>query len=189
MDAAADPTGMNQQAGILANSAAAPLPGVEHALGMLRTHLIEFATQDDWGEHRAAQLMDVIRACIGHPRGVTNEGLPADARLPRRVLRQIVRFVNGHLDSKLKWDDIAAEVKMDPFALARRFKLSTGLTVRQYVIRSRLRHATSLLRHSHLGLSEIALQVGFSCQSHMTTLFRKHLGTTPGAFRASVARA
>ena len=38
---------------------------------------------------------------------------------------------------------------------------------------------------SHVTLADIALEVGCSCQSHLTTLFRKYLGTTPGAVRAA----
>ena len=40
-----------------------------------------------------------------------------------------------------------------------------------------------LLAREELSLADIALEVGCSCQSHLTTLFRKHLGTTPGVFR------
>jgi len=42
-----------------------------------------------------------------------------------------------------------------------------------------------LLAHGELTLADIALEVGCACQSHLTTLFRKHLGTTPGALRES----
>ena len=67
----------------------------------------------------------------------------------------------------------------------RGFKLSTGMTPHQYIIRCRLRRAMKLLARDELTLADIALEVGCSCQSHLTTLFRKHLGTTPGAFRLS----
>ncbi len=45
-----------------------------------------------------------------------------------------------------------------------------------------------LLARDELTLADIALEVGCSCQSHLTTLFRKHLGTTPGAFRGSARK-
>jgi AraC family transcriptional regulator len=59
------------------------------------------------------------------------------------------------------------------------------MTPHQYIIRCRLRRAMKLLARDELTLADIALEVGCSCQSHLTTLFRKHLGTTPGAFRLS----
>ena len=167
---------------------APPLPRIEHAMTILRTHLIECAAQDDWGEHRAAQLIDLFRTCIGHTAGgSTTARARVEPPLPRHVLRQVFRFVHDHLDTKLKWEDIALEVGMHPFAFGRRFKVSTGLTVRQYVILCRLRRAMKLLVHTRLKLSEIAFEVGFSCQSHMTSLFRQHLGTTPRAFRRQPA--
>jgi len=38
---------------------------------------------------------------------------------------------------------------------------------------------------TNLGVIDIALQVGFSSQSHLATAFRKATGVTPKTFRAS----
>lgn len=116
---------------------------------------------------------------------VVSEIQEREAKLAPDVLRQAICFVNDNLDSKLKWDEIAAVVGVDPFTFGRCFKLSTAMTPHQYIIRCRLRRAMNLLAREDLTIADIALEVGCSCQSHLTTLFRKHLGTTPGAFRAS----
>jgi transcriptional regulator GlxA family with amidase domain len=162
------------------------LSRVEHVLGMMRIYLVECAAQSDWADDRAEELAQTIVACL---RQQTEEpGLKAqerDPRLARDVLRRAIRFVNDNLDSKLKWDDMAAAVGLDPFTFGRGFKLAAGMTPRQYIIRCRIRRAMRLLTREKLTLADIALEVGCSCQSHLTTLFRKHLGTTPGAFRRS----
>ena len=106
-----------------------------------------------------------------------------DRKLSHDVLRRAVWFVNDNLDSKLKWDEMTAHVGLDPFSFGRRFKLSTGMTPHQYIIRCRLRQAMKLLARGGIPLADIALEVGCSCQSPLTALFRRHLGTTPGAFR------
>jgi transcriptional regulator GlxA family with amidase domain len=163
-----------------------PLRRVEHALGMIRTYLVECIAQEDWSDHRADELAQTIRACFRQTAGASRQTASEHtAKLPRDVLRRAVRFVNDHLDTKLRWDEIAAEVDMDPFTFGRAFKQSTGMTPHQYVIRCRLRRAMKLLPRESLSLADIALEVGCSCQSHLTTLFRKHLGTTPGALRAA----
>jgi transcriptional regulator GlxA family with amidase domain len=160
---------------------------VEHALGMMRTYLVECAVQDDWSDHRADELAQAIRACLRQEPEEIQQTAPAPpSRLSRDALRRAIRYVNENLDTKLKWEEIAAEVGLDPFSFGRGFKQSTGMTPHQYVIRCRLRRAMKLLAREALSLAEVALEVGCSCQSHLTTLFRKHLGTTPGAFRASV---
>ena len=163
-----------------------PLRKVEDALGMMRTYLVECVAQDDWGDNRADELAQTIKACLRQtreegPRAAENRS----TRLSREVFRRAIRFVNDNLDTKLKWEDIAAEVGLDPFTFGRSFKQATGMTPHQYVIRCRLRRAMKLLTREALSLADVALEVGCSCQSHLTTLFRKHLGTTPGAFRVS----
>jgi transcriptional regulator GlxA family with amidase domain len=162
------------------------LSKVEHALGMMRIYLVECATQNDWGDHRADELARTIAACLRQTTEEPNQkAAERDPRLSRDVLRRAIRFVNDNLDSKLKWDEIASDVGLDPFSFGRGFKLSTGMTPHQYIIRCRLRRAMKLLAREEFTLADIALEVGCSCQSHLTTLFRKHLGTTPGAFRVS----
>lgn len=163
-----------------------PLQRVDRALSMMRVHLVEYATQNDWGDERAAELAQTIVACLR--RTARETGLqPAtrNPRLARETLRHAIRFVNDNLDSKLKWDEIATAVGLDPFTFGRGFKLTTGITPHQYIIRCRLRRALRLLAREELSLVEIALEVGCSCQSQLTTLFRKYLGTTPGALRLS----
>jgi AraC family transcriptional regulator len=162
---------------------------IEQALEMMRTYLVECASQDDWGDHRADEMAQTLRVWLRQSSGELRQGAPAGAsRLSRDVLRRAVRFVNDNLDTKLKWEDIATEVGLDPFTFGRGFKQATGMTPHQYVIRCRLRRAMKLLAHDELALADVALEVGCSCQSHLTTLFRKHLGTTPGAFRLSARR-
>jgi transcriptional regulator GlxA family with amidase domain len=159
---------------------------VEHALGMMRIYLVECAAQNDWGDDRSEELAQTIVACIRQTADQAGQKPPErDPRLARDVLRHAMRFVNENLDTKLKWDEIAIAVGLDPFTFGRGFKLATGMTPHQYIIRCRLRRAMRLLARHELTLADIALEVGCSCQSHLTTLFRKHLGTTPGVFRGS----
>ena len=162
------------------------LSTVEHALGMMRVYLVECATQNEWGDDRHEDMARAILACVRQTTEEAKRKLPeGNSKLTRDVLRRAIRFVNDNLDSKLRWDEIAAAVELDPFSFGRGFKLTTGMTPHQYIIRCRLRRAMRLLVREELSLADIALEVGCSCQSHLTTLFRKHLGTTPGAFRLS----
>src|SRR5262249_40430229 len=108
MELATDPIHMTFPAAMARGGEVPPLPRIDHAMAMVRTHLLECAAQDDWSEHRVAQLIDLFRTCIGHT-GAANtiERSRTEAPLPRHVLRQVFRFVHDHLDTKLKWEDIA----------------------------------------------------------------------------------
>ena len=160
------------------------LERVEHALGLLRAHLAERATHR-WSDDRVDQLAKTIAGCLRHGTAEIRlrSTLRRDCKLPRILLRSTIRFVKDNLESKLGWDEIAAAVDLDPITFGSAFRLATGMTPRRYVIRCRIRKAMWLLSSETMTLADIALAVGCSCQSHLTTMFRKHLGTTPGAFR------
>jgi AraC-like DNA-binding protein len=54
----------------------------------------------------------------------------------------------------------------------------------RYVIQRRLEWAKRLLRQTHQPLALIAQAAGFADQSHLTFVFRREIGVTPGHFRA-----
>lgn len=159
---------------------------VDNAVRMIRAQLVECALNDDWSENRLAEVTNEVRGYVERIAAACGPAAPVgDRRLPRETLRQVIRFVNEHLDSKLKLEDMAGEVGMDRYAFGRRFKLSTGMTPHEYIVRCRLRRAMKLLTFTNRSIVDIALDVGCACQSHFTTMFRKCTGTTPAAYRSA----
>ena len=65
----------------------------------------------------------------------------------------------------------------------RAFKKATGLTPHRWLVQRRLEQAMDLLLGSNLPLAEIALDCGFSEQSHFTRTFTRLVGTSPGEWR------
>jgi transcriptional regulator GlxA family with amidase domain len=171
------------------------LERVEHAPETLRAHLV-WGSVNRWSDEHVGALAQSIAAksiTVG-PRYRTVEYrsravLRRDSKLPRSLLRLAIRFVNDNLDAKLRWEEIAAAVGLDPTTFGATFRLATGMTPRRYVIRCRIRKAMRLLTIETMTLADIALEVGCSCQSHLTTMFRTHLGTTPGALRRAARKA
>jgi AraC family transcriptional regulator len=99
----------------------------------------------------------------------------------------ILEYIEEHLDEDLSIAHLARLAGMGSHYFRKLFSISTGLPVHEYVLRARIKRATYLLRHAHQSLAEIALQVGFSSQSHFTTEFRRRSGATPAAYRATLA--
>jgi transcriptional regulator GlxA family with amidase domain len=67
--------------------------------------------------------------------------------------------------------------------LARAFRRYFHVSPSEYVSRCRIWRARDLLVTSRLPLAEIALEVGFSDQSHLTNAFRRETAMTPAAYR------
>ena len=66
------------------------------------------------------------------------------------------------------------------------FKQSTGQTPHRYLTELRIARACELLQNPHRSIVDISLAVGFSSQSHLTTVFRRFMKTTPAAYRQEV---
>jgi AraC family transcriptional regulator len=103
--------------------------------------------------------------------------------LPPARLRRVLDYMHAHLGEELSLRQLAAVVQLSPHHFAARFKQSTGVAPYQYVLRQRIATAQHLLAETHLSLAEISYRLGFSSQAHFTTVFRQHVGTTPGAYR------
>lgn len=129
---------------------------------------------------RDAALAQVERLRAGPPRR-------RDLGLAPHALRRALNHIDDNLDGSLTWEDIAAALGMNHFTLGRAFRASTGMTLHQYVTERRVHRARQLLAQGAVSIADVALEVGFSCQSHLTTQFRKHTGTTPAAFRRAAA--
>lgn len=83
---------------------------------------------------------------------------------------------------------LAAEIGASVFHLCRVFKACTGGTLHGYLTRLRLARALEWLADPQCGIAQLALEVGFSSQSHFTDAFRREYGVTPAAWRKRVTR-
>jgi AraC-like DNA-binding protein len=58
-----------------------------------------------------------------------------------------------------------------------------GRTPHYYVTELRIARACEFLQDPYRSIADISLAVGFSSQSHMTSVFRRFMKTTPAAYR------
>ncbi|MDB6102206.1 MAG: helix-turn-helix transcriptional regulator [Gammaproteobacteria bacterium] len=94
--------------------------------------------------------------------------------------------LDGNLAGDLSVKALAAEVGLSRAHFARAFRQVVGDSPHRYVMRRRIERAKQLLTESHLALNEIAQEAGFCSQSHLTQIFRTHLGLTPQRYRRKV---
>jgi AraC-like DNA-binding protein len=112
------------------------------------------------------------------------EDAGADRSFP--VERLAVRRIRAVLDDDPAQQhsliELAGIVDMSPHHLAHVFAAEVGAPIFVYAEANRMARARSLLR-SKAPLVEIALDLGYSDQSHFTRRFKQHEGLTPGQYR------
>ncbi len=108
------------------------------------------------------------------------------AILPKRILRRVCEKIETNLDTNLTLDALAHESGYSSAHFLRMFRGATGVTPHQYVLERRLRQAQECLRSKNTKLIDVAAICGFASQSHMTSVFRKHLARTPAEYRRNL---
>lgn len=103
--------------------------------------------------------------------------------LPMSLINSTVDFIREHHHERLTVEDLANQAGLSPRQLHRKFRDVFGLSVQDFLIKTRVQAASDALLHSDLSIAQIAAQFGFCDQSAFTQLFRKHTGLTPLKFR------
>jgi len=106
----------------------------------------------------------------------------ASEGVPDRV-RMTQQFMHDHLRENLSLETLANAAHMSKFHFLRTYKMLTGHTPMDDLRRIRAEAARDLIRQTELPLKAVAESSGFANEFHMSRIFRKVLGVTPGQFR------
>lgn len=103
--------------------------------------------------------------------------------LTHTQLQQAIEYIRTYPDRDLSLTELARVVSISPTYFASLFKQAMGTSPHQYVIQQRVERAKVMLSKTDLAIADIALQVGFSSQSHLTHHFKRLTGMTPKQVR------
>jgi AraC-like DNA-binding protein len=96
---------------------------------------------------------------------------------------QAADFIREHLGERMLLAEIARHAGFSERQLQRLFRRVFGMTIQQFIIRSRIHAAIHELTHSERSIAEIAISLGFSDQSAFSNRFREATGTPPRSYR------
>ena len=114
------------------------------------------------------------------------QGLRLKGGLAPSLRRQMVDYIEAHLDQPITLGELALRCNLSEYHFARMFRASFGLPPHQYLLARRLHRACQLLRLGLMPLGEIALLCGFASASHFSNRFRQAVGATPGEYRTAI---
>ena len=108
---------------------------------------------------------------------------PPKGRLSPRKLLLVTDYIQAHLADEILLSEMARLVDLSPSHFSTLFRQATGRSPHQYLMARRVEWAGGLLRQTRVSLAEVALQSGFTDQSHLTRMMRRHTGLTPRMVR------
>ncbi|MEL7444239.1 MAG: AraC family transcriptional regulator [Pseudomonadota bacterium] len=162
------------------------LPDLQHpesvSLGRaLRTFLMNAGGRNElYGETLSLAILLNVIATLRKPSSRRANGFG------REQICMVCDYIDANLDGQLALSDLSALLDVSVYHFSRGFRKAIGMSAHQYVLERRLTRARELLSGDQ-PLAEVAYAVGFSSQAHMTDVFRKHIGVTPGRYRREAA--
>lgn len=113
------------------------------------------------------------------------DGLPSALRggLSARQIQLACQQLRGEVDLRIAGCAAARACRISRGHFSRAFKVSMGMTPRRFHIEQRVLRAQQLLEERELPIADIAIECGFSDQSHFTNTFSRLRRQTPAAWR------
>jgi len=99
----------------------------------------------------------------------------------KTAIRQARCYLQEHFAQGVSLNRLAEHVALSPYYLLRVFRAEVGMPPHAYLESIRIREAQRLIECGK-PLAEVAAQVGFSNQSHLTHRFKQIIGATPGQY-------
>ncbi|WP_085630062.1 MULTISPECIES: AraC family transcriptional regulator [unclassified Pseudomonas] len=106
---------------------------------------------------------------------------------PGKEHRAVVRakeLLHAQLAAPPSLEELAAAVNLSPFHFARVFRRATGMPPHTWLMQQRIARARGLLQGGCLPV-EVAAQLGFADQSHLSRQFKQVYGVGPAAYRSA----
>lgn len=158
--------------------------------GLIRMIAVEMSSTGPGAEAVVSRLTDALlaqalRKCLLEADGA---GGQSSAVTDPQIARAL-RLIRERPEHPWSVPEIAAAVGMSRSAFAERFRAALGETPIQNLTRYRLARAAEYLRTTNAGIREIARLTGYDSEVSISKAFRRHFGTSPGAYRKAGAPA
>lgn len=98
-----------------------------------------------------------------------------------RAIRRVREFIRENVADNIKLENLSEIASLSPFHLNRSFSAQVGLPPHEFRNQLRIEKASQLIAKKK-PLAEIAIETGFSDQSHFNRFFKRYKGVTPKQF-------
>ena len=99
------------------------------------------------------------------------------------IMGKAIDYINKNITSDITIDNICSAINVSKYYFCRQFKKHTGLTVMNYILKTRIVLAKSELKQTNQSINEICRQTGFTSISYFCRVFKKEEHCTPLQYR------
>ncbi|WP_284141330.1 MULTISPECIES: helix-turn-helix transcriptional regulator [unclassified Virgibacillus] len=101
----------------------------------------------------------------------------------QQAIYEVANYVQLHPGKSHSLDSLASRAQLSPRYFSRKFKEFIGCTVKEHIIRSRVKRAEHLLYHTGMTVTETAFALGYKDIHFFSRQFKQVTGKNPSEFR------
>lgn len=145
----------------------------------------EYKAEKEFYKHNISNMVSTTLSIIA--RNIRSEYAPAlqITKDTHATIDELLAYIRQHVyeTDLMKISAIATKFNMTPSALSAYFKKKTGDSLHHYILMYKLHLVKYRLKNTDFTVSEIAYQLGFTDESHLTRIFKKYNEMTPKQYK------
>jgi AraC-like DNA-binding protein len=130
------------------------------------------------------QLLEILETLVCQY-SVVKRGFDFILKQEHCKVQQIKEYLHAYSSCNPSLEQLSQLCGISPFHLTRLFREAVGLPPHAYLTHLRIAQAKQQLCQSN-SLAQIAIDTGFTDQSHFTKTFKAWVGVTPGQYRRQI---
>ena len=146
--------------------------------------------QDSDRRYREVTLNRYLCSAILSEVALQNQIYPtySNKLIKEQLYQDICDYVFWHLTEPLKVSQVAGYFGYNEKYLTTFFKQRSGISLKQYILQTKMERAKADLSETSEPVSQIAFRLGFSDAHNFSNAFRKLTGLSPSEYRDSYNR-
>jgi AraC-like DNA-binding protein len=99
------------------------------------------------------------------------------------MITRAKKIIKDNNEESLSLEEMAKTLNVSTFYFCKMFKKATGLTFTDYLSRTRIEKAKTILLNPNARISEAAYDSGFASITHFNRVFKRVVGKSPSQYR------
>ena len=108
-----------------------------------------------------------------------------DEKSTPSIAESMKEYLNIHISSKFKLEDLCSHISMSESQTIRIFKEAYGITPYAYVLDKKIKLAKDMLINTNLPIKQIAYKLSFADEYYFSNIFKNKVGVSPRKYRNS----
>lgn len=98
-------------------------------------------------------------------------------------INYVITYLHTNYQSRITINDLTKKFQINRTTLSEKFHESTGMSIKGYLNRHRIRIAAVMLRNTKLPITDISYRAGFREVNNFEKMFKKYMSCSPSEYR------